>query len=196
MGKVYLAIDSLIDRRVAVKVINAQLLSEEDRAAFLERFRTEARTLASDHPRNPGFAQQVALAERNLEALGEFPLELEEHPQPLGPGEHGAADPGEHHERVTRDFEVDVLEIVLARAPHVNRVGARLWAGPCGPQLWFLAHGVRCNPRRRVRKCNPDGDTQAAAWRSEPACHAAVSVGYEIDVGPDVVADGGDENVA
>jgi serine/threonine-protein kinase len=51
MGKVYLAIDPLIDRRVALKVINAQLLSEEDRAAFLERFRTEVRAAAlCSHP--------------------------------------------------------------------------------------------------------------------------------------------------
>ncbi len=46
MGKVYLAIDPLIDRRVAVKVIHAHGLSEEDRAAFLERFRTEVRAAA------------------------------------------------------------------------------------------------------------------------------------------------------
>jgi serine/threonine-protein kinase len=46
MGKVYLAIDPLIDRRVAVKVINAQGLSEDDRAAFLERFRAEVRAAA------------------------------------------------------------------------------------------------------------------------------------------------------
>ena len=46
MGKVYLAIDPLIDRRVAVKVISAQGLSEEDRAAFLNRFRTDVRAAA------------------------------------------------------------------------------------------------------------------------------------------------------
>lgn len=46
MGKVYLAIDPLIDRRVAVKVISATSLTEEDREAFLQRFRTEARAAA------------------------------------------------------------------------------------------------------------------------------------------------------
>lgn len=46
MGKVYLAIDPLIDRRVAVKVIHAHGLSDQDRDAFLERFRTEVRAAA------------------------------------------------------------------------------------------------------------------------------------------------------
>lgn len=46
MGKVYLAVDPLIDRMVAVKVIRADLLAPEDRAEFLERFRLEVRAAA------------------------------------------------------------------------------------------------------------------------------------------------------
>jgi serine/threonine-protein kinase len=46
MGKVYLAVDPLIDRMVAVKVIRADLLAPEERAEFLERFRIEVRAAA------------------------------------------------------------------------------------------------------------------------------------------------------
>ncbi|MBX9752109.1 MAG: serine/threonine protein kinase, partial [Roseococcus sp.] len=46
MGKVYLAVDPLIDRMVAVKVIRADLLAPEERVEFLERFRLEVRAAA------------------------------------------------------------------------------------------------------------------------------------------------------
>jgi eukaryotic-like serine/threonine-protein kinase len=46
MGKVYLAVDPLIDRMVAVKVIRTDLLAPEERAEFLERFRLEVRAAA------------------------------------------------------------------------------------------------------------------------------------------------------
>jgi serine/threonine-protein kinase len=46
MGQVYLAVDPLIDRMVAIKVIRADLLEPADRAEFLERFRTEVRAAA------------------------------------------------------------------------------------------------------------------------------------------------------
>ena len=46
MGKVFLAVDPLIDRFVAVKVIRADLLEPADRAEFLERFRLEVRAAA------------------------------------------------------------------------------------------------------------------------------------------------------
>ncbi|MEI6160959.1 MAG: serine/threonine-protein kinase [Roseococcus sp.] len=46
MGKVYLAMDPLIDRMVAVKVIRADLLGPEERVEFLERFRLEVRAAA------------------------------------------------------------------------------------------------------------------------------------------------------
>jgi eukaryotic-like serine/threonine-protein kinase len=46
MGKVYLAIDPLIDRMVAVKVIRTDLLAPHERAEFLERFRLEVRAAA------------------------------------------------------------------------------------------------------------------------------------------------------
>lgn len=46
MGKVYLALDPLIDRMVAVKVIRTDLLAPEERAEFLERFRLEVRAAA------------------------------------------------------------------------------------------------------------------------------------------------------
>lgn len=46
MGKVYLAVDPLIDRMVAVKVIRADLLAPEERTEFLERFRLEVRAAA------------------------------------------------------------------------------------------------------------------------------------------------------
>ena len=46
MGKVYLAVDPLIDRMVAVKVIRTDLLEPGDREEFLERFRHEVRAAA------------------------------------------------------------------------------------------------------------------------------------------------------
>jgi serine/threonine-protein kinase len=46
MGKVYLAVDPLIDRMVAVKVIRTDLLAPEERGEFLERFRLEVRAAA------------------------------------------------------------------------------------------------------------------------------------------------------
>jgi serine/threonine-protein kinase len=46
MGKVYRALDPLIDRTVAVKAINAELLAPENREEFLQRFRTEVRAAA------------------------------------------------------------------------------------------------------------------------------------------------------
>jgi serine/threonine-protein kinase len=51
MGRVFLALDPLIDRMVAVKVINMEQAGREDRAEFLERFRTEVRAAAQcAHP--------------------------------------------------------------------------------------------------------------------------------------------------
>lgn len=51
MGVVYRAVDPLIDRVVAIKVIRAALLAPEARAEFLERFRREARAAARcSHP--------------------------------------------------------------------------------------------------------------------------------------------------
>lgn len=51
MGKVYLAVDPLIDRMVAVKVINMDAAGPDGRAEFLERFRTEVRAAAQcAHP--------------------------------------------------------------------------------------------------------------------------------------------------
>ena len=46
MGKVYLAVDPLIDRMVAVKVIRADLLEPAERAEFLARFRLEVQAAA------------------------------------------------------------------------------------------------------------------------------------------------------
>ncbi|MGX9965596.1 serine/threonine-protein kinase [Roseomonas sp. F4] len=46
MGRVYLAVDPLIDRLVAVKVINTDLLDPAGRDDFLQRFRTEVRAAA------------------------------------------------------------------------------------------------------------------------------------------------------
>ena len=46
MGKVYLAVDPLIDRMVAIKVIRADLLEPAEREEFLERFRLEVRAAA------------------------------------------------------------------------------------------------------------------------------------------------------
>ncbi|MDB5414537.1 MAG: serine/threonine protein kinase [Rubritepida sp.] len=43
MGRVYRALDPLIDRIVAVKIIRADLLEPQERPEFLERFRTEVR---------------------------------------------------------------------------------------------------------------------------------------------------------
>jgi serine/threonine-protein kinase len=43
MGVVYLAHDPLIDRPVAIKLVRADLLGEEDRADYLARFASEAR---------------------------------------------------------------------------------------------------------------------------------------------------------
>ena len=43
----------------------------------------------------------------------------------------GAREPGEHHQLIARDFEIDILEIVLARATdrdHASSVGSRLAA--------------------------------------------------------------------
>ncbi|WP_245185670.1 serine/threonine-protein kinase [Falsiroseomonas frigidaquae] len=51
MGRVYLAVDPLIDRMVAVKVISMEAAGPDDRAEFLERFRTEVRAAAQcSHP--------------------------------------------------------------------------------------------------------------------------------------------------
>jgi serine/threonine-protein kinase len=46
MGRVYRAIDPLIDRTVAVKVINTEQTAPEDREEFLQRFRVEVRAAA------------------------------------------------------------------------------------------------------------------------------------------------------
>ncbi len=46
MGKVYLAVDPLIDRMVAIKVIRTDLLEPAERHEFLERFRLEVRAAA------------------------------------------------------------------------------------------------------------------------------------------------------
>ncbi|MDP3418277.1 serine/threonine-protein kinase [Falsiroseomonas sp.] len=51
MGRVYLAVDPLIDRMVAVKVISMEQAGPDGRAEFLERFRTEVRAAAQcAHP--------------------------------------------------------------------------------------------------------------------------------------------------
>jgi len=42
MGVIYLAHDPLIDRKVAIKLVRADLLQGEDRADYLTRFRREA----------------------------------------------------------------------------------------------------------------------------------------------------------
>src|SRR5690349_5881096 len=42
MGMIYLAHDPVIDRKVAIKLIRADLLSSEDRDGYLVRFRREA----------------------------------------------------------------------------------------------------------------------------------------------------------
>jgi serine/threonine protein kinase len=44
MGMIYLAHDPIIDRKVAIKLIRADLLSSEERADYLTRFRREAHT--------------------------------------------------------------------------------------------------------------------------------------------------------
>jgi len=41
---IYLAHDPIIDRKVAIKLIRADLLSSEERADYLTRFRREAHT--------------------------------------------------------------------------------------------------------------------------------------------------------
>ena len=43
MGVIYEAHDPVIDRKVAIKLIRADLLSGEDQEAFLARFQREAR---------------------------------------------------------------------------------------------------------------------------------------------------------
>jgi serine/threonine-protein kinase len=51
MGVIYLAHDPEIDRKVAIKLIRADLLSGEDRADYLTRFRREAQTAGRcSHP--------------------------------------------------------------------------------------------------------------------------------------------------
>ncbi|QTJ64205.1 serine/threonine protein kinase [Rhodococcus sp. ZPP] len=51
MGRVYRAWDSVLDRPVAVKVLRTELLEEDPTGNCLERFRREARIVASfDHP--------------------------------------------------------------------------------------------------------------------------------------------------
>ena len=53
---IYQAHDPAIDRKVAIKLIRADLLSSEERADYLERFRHEAqaagRCTASEHRRD------------------------------------------------------------------------------------------------------------------------------------------------
>ena len=51
MGAVYEAHDPVIERRVAVKVVHTDLLASEEREAYLERFRQEARAAGRcNHP--------------------------------------------------------------------------------------------------------------------------------------------------
>lgn len=51
MGVVYLAHDPVIDRKVAIKLVLADLLSDDGRAGFLDRFAREARAAGrSAHP--------------------------------------------------------------------------------------------------------------------------------------------------
>ncbi len=74
-----------------------------------------------------------------------------------------AGQAGEHHQPVARDGEVDVLEIVLARAAHDDRPAAEqsldvrvmapaaatapagfwAWRWPCGPRPQFSSFGAR-----------------------------------------------------
>ena len=57
-----------------------------------------------------------------------------------------ARQPREHDERVTRDFEIDVLQVVLARAAHVNGLH-QLGAGAGGGSFVFFA--MRLGSRKR-----------------------------------------------
>jgi serine/threonine protein kinase len=51
MGAVYEAHDPVIERRVAIKLVHTELLDSEDREAYLERFRQEARAAGRcNHP--------------------------------------------------------------------------------------------------------------------------------------------------
>lgn len=52
MGKVYLATDTLLDRQVALKMLQAELLTQP---SFLDRFKSEAQILARlNHPNVAG----------------------------------------------------------------------------------------------------------------------------------------------
>ena len=46
-----------------------------------------------------------------------------------------ARDAGEHHERITGDANVDVLEVVFPRAPDVNEPGELLLPLVVGPEV-------------------------------------------------------------
>ena len=51
MGAVYKAVQASLDRPVAIKVLPADLVSDDDEAQFVERFKNEARTMAKmSHP--------------------------------------------------------------------------------------------------------------------------------------------------
>ncbi|MGH3438738.1 MAG: serine/threonine-protein kinase [Sciscionella sp.] len=102
MGEVWEAADARLDRRVAVKVLKAELCGD---AEFLHRFRTEARTTASlNHPGIAGVHDYGETA-----ALPDGPQDTAYLVMELVEGEPLAGILA-NHGRLTVDYTLDVLE--------------------------------------------------------------------------------------
>ncbi len=72
MGVVYLAQDTLIERQVAVKLVRADLLDDEERDEYLRRFMVEARTAGRIHHSNIVRIYDLATNEGNPYLVMEY----------------------------------------------------------------------------------------------------------------------------
>ena len=83
-----------------------------------------------------------------------------------------AGQPREHDQRVARDLQVDVLQVVLARAADMDRLAGRGARG-----LGGLAHERGSSANELDRQCEPQPPAQPAAIRWQEGGLQLVAVG-------------------